>query len=85
MREAAVKSKQPGLRKIRNRLALIISDVGTQVQFHQVISTGMNQLTLFFSPLLLYFANIYSLWRNTGLTWFRGRQEIFIDILTKVA
>lgn len=37
---AAVKAKLPGIRKNRNRAALVISDVGTQGRFHQAISAG---------------------------------------------
>lgn len=40
MGEAAVKAKPPGIKKNRNRAALVTSNVGTQEQFNQAISAG---------------------------------------------
>lgn len=55
-----VKAKLPGLRKYRNRAALVISAVGTQGQLHQAPSAGINQLPLVFSPLILCLTSIVS-------------------------
>lgn len=80
---AAVKAKLPGIRKNRNREALVISDVVTQGQFNQTISAG--KIRSYCSSVLYYFTllHIYSLWKETSLACFRRRQQIFVDLLTK--